>query len=534
MTTYRCCVPRGAWVAFILLALALPALAARQVVLVDRSGSMRPYYQSGTARSLVRMLVDGASESGKPDLVMFSTSTLPVSGVDAPGFDYEKDAGSFTKIDIAVEYAFRSKYDIAWLLTDNIQHYPGSQEGAFLDRFYDYLRGDSCRGVVVFPVPQPPGLQGLTVYALLLGQGETSTFDRAVADLENRTKGGPYSTSGLKIKPLDQNTIAIEYPQGQPKPKQYSLGQNIKDSIPIVFRSLFKHIGLTNAAVTCEPPPPGQLASGKVLKIEKASYSVVPTRVDTLRPGERTGQVYMCSYDLGRLALKGGVGPFLKAATGASHESLGATLPVRLELSRQNLNLSRDFLDRYNANSADEARRTGRIYGVSQLPVQMSMPVVKCSTAVSVPVDGTCGPWPAVILIVILAVLVAIVVLLARYLAPLLRRRGWKGVPIFSVQNGVQKQCRIVGDTGQVLLGDEALGTVDARGVFRPGDEYQVDGGRAEVKIEKGSRFDLFHRQGAVTTLIGGKPDARGETVKKDEDQTLTWTKGSDDEPEIR
>jgi len=494
-------------IALIVMPLVGFAHASRQLVLVDRSGSMKPYYLAGAAKGIARLMVDVSSDAGPTSVALFSTEILEIQSVDDPRFAYETDPWSFTKIDLAAEYATNQRFDIAWLLTDNIQHYPGDPEGANLEKFYDRLKADAVRAVELLPILQQPGLQGLTVYALLLNDREADAFYKEVSVFQEKATSAGYRTEALRIKPLDKSTVEVEYPEGPLKLRKCSLGERLTGKLPIVFRSKFKHLGLKNALVTCNPPVASRMATGAAMETERASYTVTPSDVPDLPPGGRTQRQYTFDFDLGRMRLKKGLGPLLMAATTSRHEKLDFELPVRLEVSRSDLSLAQDFRDKYHASTPDSARKYGTIFGVGDIPIQLSEATLRCSTAVTVPVDADYGYGPAAILVFIILAIVAVVVVTARMLVPaFVRWREGRGVHLYAVAGDVEKECTIRGERRTVFMDYEELGRIGSDHCFWPAEGHGLEGSVDRVKVRPGLKVQLTRTDGRSLLLLGRRP----------------------------
>lgn len=505
---------------------------AKQIVLVDRSGSMLRYYESQTTHRLATQILQACDGTDQPMFAIFSTSIKPVSGIDDPAFAPETDPNSWTHLDLAVSYATMNGFDIAWILTDNIQHYAGHPEGKFLDRFYSHLRSDAVYSVVVFPIPQQPGVQGLVVYNLLLNPDKENQFNRQIEKFSQIARG----TDGFRIKPLGRNTVEVVYPDGIPKAKRYSLGSRIRGQIRILFRSRFEHLVLSDAKITWDPVAQKKLKPGAALQIDRVNYRVDPCEVQTLSPGEVTGQGYFFSYDLGRLKLRPGIGAFLKAATTAAKENFDLVLPLYVEVLPHNLKLAKVFLDRYEARSAEEARRTGKVYGLAGLPLQICGNVVRCSTAVRVPLQADYGFGPALALTGIIVGLIAGTVLIAKKGIPALRALiGKRRVQLYAViSDGMVVPCAIDAETGKVEFYKVEIGKVDERGAFWPAPGFIIEDGQKAVPIKRDTRFNLKKPDGTVLVLVANGKASAGAVTKPKEPPTPLAVSGESEKPHRR
>src|SRR5689334_3200918 len=89
-----------------------------QLLLLDRSGSMRSYYESGLIVELGRNVTNAAQaeNAGPVSVAAFNdhVEMFPdVSRVSVIGPTY---------LDVAMDYAIDHHYSVVWLVTDNIMH----------------------------------------------------------------------------------------------------------------------------------------------------------------------------------------------------------------------------------------------------------------------------------------------------------------------------------------------------------------------------------------------------------------------------
>jgi len=501
------------------LALALRLCLAGQVVLVDRSGSMRPYFERGTVEQLTRALVAVCSQHSRPDLAVFSTSVKPVKSTDDPDFNYETFAWSFTEIDKAAKYVADRKYDIGWIVTDNIQHQPDNPEGAHLSKFYELLRGPRFKKVYFFPVLQPAGIQGLTVYALLLDWQQEQRFEEMVTVFAKRVQQS-YQTEALLVKPLGRSTVEA-VPVLEPRSRRYVLGQGVNDSIQIGFTSRFRHISFRTADISEPRLYRCAAARQSGLGLGPVKYHVQPTTVPGLSPGQSTGPGFKLRYKT-KVTLTGSL---LKAAFAGGKVNAPMELPVHVNILPSDLSLTPEYKAKYDAATPDDARRGGKVFGINRLPSELSEAAVRCSTLVTIPIEADYGPLPALLLFLILALVAVAAVVTYRVVKPWL---GQQRLQVFARLRDKEVQCRIDNDTGGLVMERDVLGKIDAGRVFRPAMRYRLADGQEHVRLVPGLEFKLSRHDGAVIELFCGprsaktkgkpleRPSTRGRPEKTD------------------
>src|ERR1017187_969886 len=109
-----------------------------------------------------------------------------------------------------------------------------------------------------------------------------------------------------------------------------------------------------------------------LLMPERRAISITPRVVQRLGAGDETEQVYVVDVDLGKIALKKDVASLWKAAFGKSSEEALLNLQFLIEVPQKNFHLRKQFLQEYHAGTLAEARATGKVYAVDQLPSLMS------------------------------------------------------------------------------------------------------------------------------------------------------------------
>src|SRR3989304_8973444 len=113
--------------------------AQSTLLLVDRSGSMKPYFEKGVVQDLTREFQNVLQDKGKIDLAVFSSEVYRIQSITSHEFTFETGR-SFTLMDRALDYALKGGYKSGWMITDNIQDEPGAPSVGNTERFYQTLK----------------------------------------------------------------------------------------------------------------------------------------------------------------------------------------------------------------------------------------------------------------------------------------------------------------------------------------------------------------------------------------------------------
>ncbi|MCX6922557.1 MAG: hypothetical protein NT154_04980, partial [Verrucomicrobia bacterium] len=293
--------------AFIFLFLATASFAAQEkhAVLLDRSGSMKSYYDIQVIQDSARAIQEVLQTHGNVDLFGFSTEVKGARNLADIG---QLPFGQSTYLDRALDYAITRQYAIVWMITDNVQDQPGAAEAGNTEIFYRRLRSNAVKRVVIFPLLQAPGRAGLVIYALLLGDSDQE-YEKEIAEFV-RHANGLLMTEPLRMKPLDRDTIEVRLvrsTQAQPGRKRvaYDAGQPISEQMEIRFKSKFEHLEIADAKIEVLKASPG-FQKGSLLSSDKREIAITPDKI-TIGAGDETQQIYRVSIDLGVVRLRRGL-----------------------------------------------------------------------------------------------------------------------------------------------------------------------------------------------------------------------------------
>ena len=352
-----------------------PVYGQGQLLLIDRSGSMEPYYKSGLISEVgqrINNLMQG-SQLNPVRIGAFNSRVDLVPNINAI------HASGPTYLDVALDYAVNNKYALVWLVTDNIMHRAGEEAGQ-TQAFYDRLKQDSVARVVVFPLKQTPGQnRGIIVYALLLSVNADNVFRQEIDEFARTTT----NTVLLPMKPLDRETIETTFVDRSPNQKArptYEDNSSVEEAMELRFKSRFQHLKIIDADIE-NPAVSPEFSKNSLLAFEKDQITITPTKITQLEPGHETSQAYKVQVHLGKIRLKRDFLSLWRAALRDPNEEISLDLSFSVKVPKENFQFSDDFLRDYSSATTDAAKAEGKIYALHQLPLL----VAENNTSIQVP-----------------------------------------------------------------------------------------------------------------------------------------------------
>jgi hypothetical protein len=493
------------------LALALLAPAAwagpKSALLIDRSGSMKPYYQDHVVRQLSDTIL-AALRGQSEDIAVyaFSASAQRVKGIENVE---QLPFGDSTMLDKALDRAVKDGVQIVWMITDNIQDDPGSADTGDTEQFYKKLRSDVIEKVTIFPLRQPAGRPGLVIYALLKKDGDSDLYERELAGFHSRAEG-ILRTGALRMKPLDRDTVGISWVRANINPRTslitYDTGKPVKEIIEVKFKSKFDHIEITNASIDVVKRE-ASFGKGSLIYPEKSDIDISPRTVERLGPGDETEQVYKIDVDLGKLKLRNDPASLWKAAWVKSSEDATLELSFVIQVPQKNFRLRPRFLQEFNGVTLQDAKNTGTVYAIDRLPSLMSGAVtaVQVTTPVVFRVRYPSYPtflWLAMFGLIGLTI-IGLFLGIKRAAAMALHRR-WDVAA--ETQAGVSLGSAV--ENGNVLVQREIVGRVEGD-TFVPATGTQiVQPPAAEIHLSDGQKVTVEARRRLVVLTFKKKGTA--------------------------
>lgn len=486
----------------------LPQLRAQStVILIDYSGSMKPYYEMQSVQQLVRMLMSEAVQKEGAELAIFSTD---VTSLQDLGELASHSLGRDTYLDRAVDYALNGGYAIAWIITDNIQDPANSAVVGNTEDFYDRLQEEAVRKVTIFPLLQAQGTPGLVAYGLQLDASAGDAYEKQILSLLAAAEGR-FKMEALRMKPLDRETVVIrvvedERPEGKPQGR-YAEGDHVSESLKLRFLSKFEHLKIENAEIEVSQSRAG-FPPDSVLVPEKNDISISPVTVD-LGPGEESQQIYEVNFDLGKVRIKKDLASLWKAAFSEAWEKPVLVLSLRIRVPQSNFRFKESFLSEYSAASPDAAKATGKVYGIEGLPVLLGGESTLILSEQEIPIRIDYPWWPAFLFIAAFVALAAVAGGVIWFLKPLatglLSRSRWTVEA--STGTGRSLDCEVSAQ-GQVSIDGASIGVIQGS-TFETDPGVEVIGsaaGSGRVELESGRNVQLRHPKLGSLILTFHKP----------------------------
>jgi hypothetical protein len=442
----------------ILLLLATPASAQNQALLVDRSGSMKPYYENNVVQDIGNKILSVLNADGRVQIVAFSTYSQNVADLNSI------TVGGDTLLDQAIQDAIAQKYSIVWMITDNLQHEPNAQNAGNTMAFYEKLRDKVVKKVAILPMLQSPGRPGIAVYVMLLSSSteSESLFNKEVNEfLKNK---GQLKTEALQMKPLSINTVDIQIERSSldtKKGKPYEVGQVVRETFSIRFKSKFDHLRITSANIEV-PQLEADFGPESVLRHGTPKFSINPAVVKSLEPSKATDQIYEVEADLAEVQLKKDPISIWKAAFGKAKENHVLTLKFIINVPRKSFEFKQQFLDNYNSSTIADAVSSGKIYGIESLPSLLTEETTPIVSEIHIPVEVKYPMWPSIVIMIFFLLLAALVIGGVWFVMS--KARGLIGKKRWTVkaatQYGAELESQI--DNGQVYVQSDCMGELNS------------------------------------------------------------------------
>jgi len=443
------------------LTLAAGSAWADSVVLIDRSGSMKPYYGNGLAQRLTRDIVEASRATEATDLKVFNTNVETSSPAT---FSNVVPTGDTNLTKALTDHV--GHYNRIWILTDNVQDL-GAGAGSDMADFYAALQAAGIHTIYVFPLRQAAGAAGLLVYAMTTVT-DTEGLDRQVKRFEDLTQD--LQLSKLLMKPLGENAIDVQI-VGSTEELTFREGHALAFDNRIRIRRKFDHVFFRSSpARTVAVSSP--FAGDSCLVAEKSESDITPREVHTEGADE-----YSISVNFGRVSLRRNLTCLVHAAFVQSNTVQRIETPVVIDVPRDRLRLSDTFLSDFAAASPEEARSTGKIFGLDKVPSFVAPETIHVRISVPRTVKVEYGPMAAVILIGVgligAAVMVVAVRAIVQFASPKLR---------VVAESEAGERLHSTFDDQIVRVGNDDLGRVDGTD-FSPSPGVRLDPEAAAASI---------------------------------------------------
>jgi hypothetical protein len=351
------------------------------------------------------------------------------------------------------------------------------------------LRDDRVERVTVFPVIIGPGKTALIVYAVLLNPNSAALYDQGIAGFE-KGANAMLHTDALRMKPLDKGTISTTItPRGEGSGKAgmefYETGKPIRKTIDVKFQSSLSHIAITDSDIEVMQQPPS-FQESSLLRADDQSIQIHPNKISTLPGGGTTAQRYEIVVNLSRLRLKPGIRTLWKAAFGKNSEEARYDTVLLIKVPGKNFRLHEDFLRRFHASTPQEAKATGRVYALDQLPQLMSADLTSVEVHHEMVFLVKYPLYPTLIWLAAALVLVAVAVPVVKFGPRLMPSAKSKWT--VTVEGDDPAPAAING--GKLMVDGVERGSV-VDDVFTPAPQVELAGGAATAALEHGTTIDM-------------------------------------------
>lgn len=411
------------------------SLEPKHAIVVDSSGSMAGFYNTGSVKTLV---VELQKILGGTKIYLFSDKGPELVGKA----DSLRSVNRDTRIDLAIEGLVKdpkTSPDVIWLITDNVQD---RTETPYVDAtvsdFYGLLRQDTFNRIFIIPcyldfngkvylnreghqyAEQYSGKKGLILYAILINGSYRKQFD----DLCNRLLGAlsQYQPKLLLAKPLDKETFDIRIadpPTGnEPANVRFTekgifYGKGFKEgsSIPLVFYikllSKFEDL-IVSGKVSVEVV--NNRLTGKVFRDTKVSCRIFPERV-RVAPKKLSEEVYKVNINVDKVKIKRDPISILRAGLSGKPGLIKGRIRIKVSIPREGFRFTDDVLMQYNTQDILDFRR---IFGMGFLINYMPVDVTDIPVEYDIILAINYPYWPLMVIVSFAIAFIAIIVVTYR------------------------------------------------------------------------------------------------------------------------
>jgi hypothetical protein len=426
------------------------AAELEHAIVVDSSGSMAGFYNTGSIRMLavnLQKILGGASinlfSDRGPELVGQADALHPIN----------RD----TRIDLAVKGFLdnqNSRPDVIWLITDNVQD---RTETPYVDAntidFYSVLRQDDFVKILIMPcfldfdgkvyvnredrqfTSDYTGKKGLVIYGILMNNkikpankkeakaledARKKQFDDLASRFANTLTG--YESKLLLAKPLDKATFDLKPSEQVPgndranvslNERSVFIGKGFKEGkkIPVIFYvkllSKFEDLiveGKVDASVI------NNKFTSQGFRDAKVSADIYPEKVN-VDPGKTTETVYKVTINIDKVKMRLDPASIVRAALSGKPGTVDGTVRLEVQVPREGFRFTDKIKKAYNTDDIEDFRR---IYGMSSLINYMPADVTTIPIEYKMVLAVSYPHWPLVLMIVLAIILVGIIFVIYR------------------------------------------------------------------------------------------------------------------------
>ena len=484
----------------------------KNAIVVDSSGSMAGFYNTGSIRMLV---VNLQKILGGADIYLFSDK-----GPEKVGrADSLNSINRDTRIDLAIQGFLKepaSRPDALWMITDNVQD---RTETPFVDAstrdFYSILRQDDFQKILIMPCyldfngkvyanregsqysTNYTGRKGLIIYGILMNKAVKAPVKKGAKSQEDPRKKQfddlatrfastlrAYESKLLLAKPLDKATFDL-LPAGQIpnnekanvtlNEKGIYLGKGFKEGnkIPIVFyvKLLSKFEDLIVSGKVIASVADNQFTSIG-FRDAHVACTIFPEKVN-VDPGKTTETIYKVTINIEKVRMKLDPVSILRAAFSGKPGTLESIVRLEVQVPREGFRFTNAVLNAYNTDDIQDFKK---IYGMGSLINYMPADITSIPIEYRMILAVSYPHWPLVLMIILIIILVFLIYVLSRAVSSASAGK-------FAISVGGQDE-RITSLTP--LIGTFSISMVSVS----YGSIYKSFGGAIYAKAKKGFMID--------------------------------------------
>ncbi|UCH94781.1 MAG: hypothetical protein JSV88_31600 [Candidatus Aminicenantes bacterium] len=373
---------------FLLLGLVVifhPGKAGESLVVIDKSGSMRGFYETGSLKKIYNDIREELKKS-------WLSSNVRLFGFSIKGLVPYKRLediipGSHTLIDKALKDGFALKPDVILIITDNIQDPDGISQTSDITKFYSLLKKEIVEWVFIFPLKMPfngwvynignwKKERAALLYAILLKNPNDSQSQRDKREEEFKKLASQIEkvvhSSRIRCKPLEKGVIMtlkkpgkqnikINFTTAGVDVKFKSFTPKPRFSLKLILKSAYENISVIEGIIIGIKKLENK-GLFKDINLEDSKVDVVPGYIKNLEPS-KTADNYLVTIELDKLKLDKNLFSLMKMPF---HEEgiISCQLKLQINIPKHKLQLPKEIIDKYGTSRRDDPER---ICGLNQL-----------------------------------------------------------------------------------------------------------------------------------------------------------------------
>ena len=400
--------------------------ADQSMVIIDKSGSMRGFSQTGELKRVYHSINDAlkkTKEFSNIHLYAFDENGI----VPYKKFEEIKYYGD-TLIDKAIKDALKKRSDLITILTDNIQDPGGKNPNSDVTKFYTLLKRNLVEWVFIFPLsldfdgwtyhnPEWKGKRAAIIYILLLRKntptGEEKekreqVFLNTVDNISNSL-----NSPLIRCKPLEtgvkMNFKKIEKINRNINvtPKEVNISFEDFTSTPsfilrLVLTSKYSNIAVNKGKL--EGAAIGRIRQEGLFKdIKSSNIEILAQPPEATLPPQTVDDRYKIVTNIQNLNYKKDLISLLRMPF-SKNGIISGVMSIEMKIPHQNLQLRSDILEKYSTTTRSDP---GRIFGLNQLvPLLTEGKEVMINKSIKFNVLMPYPGWPGVLLFALLLVII--------------------------------------------------------------------------------------------------------------------------------